>query len=65
MSIRKLMKLGVVAAVSAAMFGCGGGGGGPSVPSTATIEGKKAIDGYLENATVYVVCNESGILLLN
>ncbi|GAB6077173.1 hypothetical protein [Desulfurobacterium crinifex] len=57
MSIRKLMKLGVIATVSAAMFGCGGGGGGGETPTpTPSLETKsgKVIHGYLANATVFV-----------
>ena len=61
MSVRKLMKLGVIATVSATMLlGCGGGGGGGGetpAPTSVTIEGKQVIDGYLEGATVYVECN--------
>ena len=56
MGIRKLMKLGVVAAVSAAMFGCGGGGGKALFGGGWTKSGT-AIKGYLQNATVYVECD--------
>jgi len=55
MSIRKLMRLGVVAAVSAAMFGCGGGGGGeyqPPPPSPSTTVQGAGVDDYIIGGTV-------------
>lgn len=54
MSIRKLMKLGVVAAMSAAMFGCGGGGGGEeeiTPPPETSVQGA-GVDDYILNGTV-------------
>jgi hypothetical protein len=57
MSVRKLMKYGLILAVSTAMFGCGGGGGGGGVSPTSstgvTISGA-AIKDYIIGASVYV-----------
>jgi len=51
------MKLGLVAAVSAAMFGCGGGGGGQkSETQKVTIPSLHIIDPALENSTVKYYC---------
>ncbi len=56
MSVRQLIKAGVIVAISAAMFGCGGGGGGgvsPTPTPTKTVSGAGLKD-YMVGSTVVI-----------
>ena len=46
--------------LTALITGCGGGGGGSTSATTSTLVSGKAMDGYLEKASVFLDLNDNG-----
>jgi hypothetical protein len=58
----KSTSLALATLTAAALVACGGGGGGnPAATQSVTLVSGKAMDGYLEKATVFLDLNDNGI----